>query len=248
MSDTILSLDNVYKSFTIGANIVEIIKGVSFLVNKGDFLIIFGPSGCGKSTILNMLLGLEKPSKGEVKFMYEDLYTGNDDQRAQLRKNKIGMVYQQSNWIKSLNVVQNVSFPLTLKGIDQTERERKAWEMLNLVGMQHSAYQLPSELSSGQQQRVSLARALIADPILIVADEPTGSLDSKASQEIMDLFKQFNQQGKTVIMVTHDLQYLSYASCSINVSDGLIVGEYKRNDPKLKDKIVSKKSNLPTKI
>jgi len=248
MPETILALNNVFKSFTVGTNDVEIIKGVSFSVNKGDFVVIFGPSGCGKSTILNMLLGLEPPSKGEIKFLSDNLYAGDDDQRAQIRKHKVGMVYQQSNWVKSLNVIQNVYFPLTLRGIDQAEREKKAWEMLKLVGMEQGAYQLPSELSSGQQQRVSLARALIADPVLIVADEPTGNLDSKASQEIMDLFKQFNQQGKTVIMVTHDLEYLSYSSRSINISDGLVAGEYKANDPRLKGKVVSKRGHVSDKV
>lgn len=244
MAKQVLTLKDIYKNFMLGENEVDIIKGVSFDVNEGDFVIIFGPSGCGKSTILNMLLGLEPPTKGQITFLDHDLYTNDEDQRAILRKKTVGMVYQQSNWVKALNVIENVYFPLTLRGVDLAEREKRAWDMLKLVGMEQGAYQHPTELSSGQQQRISLARALIVDPVLLVADEPTGNLDSKASQEIMELFKKFNQQGKTVIMVTHDLEYLSYASKSINVADGLVAGQYKANDPRLKTLSVSKRGNL----
>lgn len=234
MPNHILELTNIFKSFRLGLQEVEIIKGVSFAVNEGDFLIIFGASGCGKSTILNILLGLEPPSKGEVTFLNNQLYTLNEDDRAQIRKQKVGIIYQQPNWVKSLNVLENVYFPLTLRGVKPMERQKKAHEVLQLVGMEEKANQIATELSSGQQQRISLARAMISDPALIVADEPTGNLDSKASQEIMELFKKLNGQGKTIIMVTHDLEYLKFASKSINLSDGTIVAEYAADDPKLK--------------
>lgn len=244
MANKILEITNVFKEFVLGETIVPIIKGVSFVVNEGDFVIIFGPSGCGKSTILNMLLGLELPTKGEISFLGKNLYADNEDGRAQLRKQKVGMVYQQSNWVKALNVIENVSFPLTLRGFSAADREKKAWEVLKLVGMEQGAFQTPTELSSGQQQRISLARALISDPVLLVADEPTGNLDSKASEEIMELFRQFNHQGKTVIMVTHDLEYLSYATKSVNIADGLLVGEYQANDKRLKKMSISKRGKL----
>ncbi|MFZ1721747.1 MAG: ABC transporter ATP-binding protein [Microgenomates group bacterium] len=244
MPETILELVDTFKSFTVGSNEIQIIKGVSFSVQKGDFVIIFGPSGCGKSTLLNMLLGLEPPSKGVVKFLSDSLYEHDDDGRAQIRKKQVGMVYQQSNWIKALNVMENVYFPLTLRGVSLEERERKAMEVLKLVGMEQGALQWPTELSSGQQQRASLARALISDPVLLVADEPTGNLDSVASREIMELIKTFNKNGKTIIMVTHDLEYLSYATRSINVADGLVAQEYKENDDRLKAISVSKRGNL----
>ena len=185
MAEIILQLTDVTKSFTLGADEVQIIKGVSFKINRGDFVIIFGPSGCGKSTVLNMTLGLEPPSTGLINFLGKDFYASDDDGRAQIRKKEVGMVYQQSNWVKALNVLENVYFPLTLRGVAPAEREKRAWEMLKLVDMEKGGYQLPSELSSGQQQRISLARALITDPTLIVADEPTGNLDSKASEEII---------------------------------------------------------------
>ena len=194
--------------------------------------------------MLNILLGLEPPTKGEVVFLGDSIYKYDDDKRGEIRKRQVGMVYQQANWVKALNVIENVHFPLTLMGVLPEEREKKAWDVLKLVGMESGAYQNPAELSSGQQQRISLARALISNPALIVADEPTGNLDSKASREIMDLFKKFNEENKTVIMVTHDLEYLSYASRAVNVSDGVIIAEYKADDKKLKELSVSKRGNI----
>jgi putative ABC transport system ATP-binding protein len=244
MPDIILELTDVKKSFTLGLQEVQIIKGVSFKVHKGDFVILFGPSGCGKSTVLNMSLGLEQPSEGKVFFLGEDLYSHDEDGRAQIRKKDIGMVYQQSNWIKALNVLENVAFPLTLRGIGKEEREQKALEILKWLEMDHSINQIPTELSSGQQQRVSLARALITDPSLLVADEPTGNLDSKAGEDVMGLFQEFNKKGKTVVMVTHDLEYLRYASFSINMSDGVVIGQYKIGDKELEKLSVSKLGNV----
>lgn len=239
--NVILNLQDVFKSFKVGVNMVEIIKGISFQVKKGEFIVLFGPSGCGKSTVLNILLGLEPPTKGKVTFINKDLYSLSEDERAQLRKEEIGMVYQQSNWVRSLNVIENVCFPLTLRGINKKDREERGWAALKQVEMDHAAYQISSELSSGQQQRVSLARALISDPSLIVADEPTGNLDSKASLEIMELFKSFNQKGKTVVLVTHDLEYLSYANRSIHMTDGMVIDEFQAGDVKLQSLMVSKR-------
>lgn len=244
MQDVILELTDVEKSFMLGAQEVQIIKGVSFKVHKGDFVILFGPSGCGKSTVLNIALGLELPSTGKVSFLGDDLYSHDEDGRAQIRKKDIGMVYQQSNWIKALNVLENVAFPLTLKGMAQEERTQKALEILRWLNMEHSAYQTPTELSSGQQQRISLARALITDPALLVADEPTGNLDSKAGEDVMGLFQDFNKKGKTVVMVTHDLEYLKYASLSINMSDGVVIGQYKIGDKELDKLSVSKRGDV----
>jgi putative ABC transport system ATP-binding protein len=244
MTEQILNLTGIHKSFNLGSQETQIIKGAGFSVNKGDFMILFGPSGCGKSTMLNILLGLEPPNQGEVFFLGKNLYSFSEDERAQMRKQQVGIIYQQSNWVKSLSVLENVYFPLTLRGLPEEERKERALAALKMVGMEHGATQNPAELSGGQQQRVSLARALISDPALIVADEPTGNLDSKASEEIMALFKQFNQQGKTVIMVTHDLEYLKFASRSVNMVDGVVVGEYSANDDRLKSMSVSKKGIL----
>lgn len=240
-SNIVVQVNDIHKTFIVGNQDLNILKGISFKINKGDFLVIFGPSGCGKSTVLNTLLGLEPPTKGNVTFLGKDMYKYDDDERAQIRKNDIGMVYQQSNWIKALNVVENVRFPLTLSGVSHAESTKKAMELLKLVKMDGVANQIPTELSSGQQQRVSLTRALITEPAMIIADEPTGNLDSKSGNEIMNLFKEFNNRGKTVVMVTHDLEYLSYATRAVNMLDGKVIGEYKEGDQELKDKSISKK-------
>lgn len=242
--EKILELKDVHKTFRVGNNEVEIIKGVSFSINQGDFTILFGPSGCGKSTVLNILLGLEPPTVGSVTFLDSELYQHSEDERSELRKTEVGMVYQQSNWIKSLNVVENVAFPLALLGVSRAEREAKALEQLRVVDLENSAYQKPGELSSGQQQRVSLARALISNPTLIVADEPTGNLDSRASADIMNLFKKFNEAEKTVIMVTHDLEYLPFATRAIQMTDGVVVKLYAGNDPELQKHSVSKRGTV----
>ncbi len=239
--EKILELKDVRKTFQVGNNQVEIIKGVSFAINQGDFAILFGPSGCGKSTILNILLGLEPPTVGSVTFLNNELYERSEDERSELRKTEVGMVYQQSNWVKSLNILENVAFPLALLGVSQSDREQRALEQLRIVDLEGSAYQKPGELSSGQQQRVSLARALISNPTLIVADEPTGNLDSKASRDIMGLFKKFNELDKTVIMVTHDLEYLPFASRAIQMTDGVVVKLYNGDDPELRQHTVSKR-------
>ncbi|MBP6933448.1 ABC transporter ATP-binding protein [Candidatus Woesebacteria bacterium] len=246
--EVILEMSEVRKSFTIGNNEIEIIKGVSFQVKKGDFIIIFGPSGCGKSTILNILLGLEPPTQGKVNFLKKDLYKMSDDERAQLRKKEIGTVYQQSNWVKALTVVENVAFPLMLQGIDADKRLELSIEALKLVEMAQALDQVPTELSAGQQQRVSLARALITKPSLLVADEPTGNLDSKSSQEIMNLFRDFNRQGHTVVMVTHDLEYLKYASRSMQIVDGELVAEHQANAESLRKLSISKRGNIDSSV
>lgn len=229
----VIEAREIYKEFKIGAGTLEIIHGVDVSVLKGEFIILFGASGCGKSTLLNILLGLEPPTKGYVKFMNRDLYTFGEDERSQIRKEGVGLVYQQQNWVRSLNVLENVAFPLALRGYIEEVRNAMAMDFLKTVGMQDSADQIPTELSSGQQQKVSFVRALITAPALLVADEPTGNLDSKSGIALMDMFKEYNDKGNTIIMVTHDLGFLTYATRSINMSDGLIVKEYKRGDPEL---------------
>ncbi len=229
-NDLILSAEKIYKVFKIGSGMVEILKGVDLKVYAGEFIILFGSSGCGKSTFLNILLGLEIPSSGKIIFMDEDIYKYDEDRRSQIRKEKVGLIYQQQNWVKSMNVLENVALPLTLSGFLQKEREEMAYDLIKKVGMENFANQVPTELSSGQQQRVSLARALISDPVLLVADEPTGNLDSESSIKLLELFKAYNEGGNTIVMVTHDLEFLIYATKCLNMSDGLIVAEYKKGD------------------
>lgn len=229
----VLEGNDLVKIFKVGNSFVEVIKGVNISVKKGEFIILFGSSGCGKSTLLNMLLGLETPTEGKVNFIGKDIYSFNEDDRSQVRKENVGLIYQQQNWIKSLNVLENVAFPLTLRGYSEKDRNEKAIELLSMVHMEGAAYQVPTELSSGQQQKVSFARALISNPVLLVADEPTGNLDSKSSIALMDLFMEHNKRGNTIIMVTHDLGFLTYATRSVNMSDGLIIKEYLKGDKEL---------------
>ena len=243
-NSVILEGKGIKKFFKVGSGIVQVLKGIDVSIKKGEFIILFGSSGCGKSTLLNILLGLEIPSDGKVIFLNEDLYIHNEDEISQIRKEGVGLIYQQQNWVKSLNVLENVAFPLTLRGVLKEEREAKAMEMLKLVHMEGSSIQAPTELSSGQQQKVSFARALISNPALLVADEPTGNLDSKSSVELMEMFKEYNGQGNTIIMVTHDLKFLTYATRSLNMTDGVVVNEYLQGDKELdKFKIYDKKTD-----
>ncbi len=225
-----MQLAGVNKNFVVGEQEVKILKDVNCTIKKEEFCIIFGPSGSGKSTMLHTLLGLEPPSSGEVRLMDENMAGMDADTAAAFRTTRIGMVYQQPNWIKSLNVIENVAFPMYLLGQTPELAQEKAREMLQLVGMAEWEGHMPTELSAGQQQRISLARALINDPLVIVADEPTGNLDTQSGEELMYLLSQLNKQhGRTVVMVTHDLEYLKYASRVIRLVDGRVVDEYAGN-------------------
>lgn len=237
----IITVKKVNKSFQVGTQSVAVLKDISFEIETGDFVIIFGPSGCGKSTLLHTLLGLEPPTSGSVMTLEQSVY-GNlgiksEDERAEFRKRHVGMVYQQANWIKSLSVIENIAFPLKLLGTFKDKAISQSEIMLRSVGMiEHRDY-IPSELSSGQQQKIALARALVTNPELIIADEPTGNLDFESGQELMLMLTKLNKElKKTVIMVTHDLEYLSYAKTAIRMFDGMVVGIYKDGD---KNKLMS---------
>lgn len=233
-----VEVKDVRKSFKVGNADVEILKGISFDILKGEFVVVFGPSGCGKSTLLHTILGLEGPSSGKITIFGTDIYSDpKEDFRSEFRKRNIGMVYQQANWIRSLNVRENVSFPLVLMGVDKGQAANRALRMLESIGMKDWSEYYPTELSSGQQQRVSLARALINDPKIIVADEPTGNLDYQSGVAVMELLsKMAKDMLKTVIMVTHDLEYIKYANRVVRIFDGTLEGVYTGEE---KDKISS---------
>lgn len=231
MSDVIV-VDKLIKNFEIGARVVKVLKDISFTITEGEFIIIVGPSGSGKSTLLHIMLGLEYPTSGTVHLLNSNIYSGTDeDQRSVFRKKHIGMVFQQANWVKSLNVLENVAFPLLLLGQDRQLALEKAFEQLKAVEMQDWAYYVPTELSGGEQQRVSLARSLIHNPEIIVADEPTGNLDYNSGETIMNLLSKLNKDyNKTVVMVTHDLEYLKFAQKAIRIFDGTVAGVYDKNN------------------
>ncbi|HOD01477.1 MAG TPA: ABC transporter ATP-binding protein [bacterium] len=246
MGNSIVRVQNVYKSFHVGNQDVSVLKDVSLEVNPLDFLIIFGPSGCGKSTLLHTILGLEKPTNGQVYFMGNNIYESMDENdRSDFRKRHIGMVYQQSNWVQSLNVIENVVFPLLLLGWNKQRGLEKAREMLETVGMLDWQNYIPTELSSGQQQRVALARALVANPEVIIADEPTGNLDYDAGQDLMQLLTNLNKtKNNTIVMVTHDLEYLSFAKTAIRMFNGKIVDVFNEDGKeKLALRVKSKRGN-----
>jgi ABC-type lipoprotein export system ATPase subunit len=222
----LLEIKSMRKSFPVGDGIVEVLKGIDIAFGQGEFGIIFGPSGCGKSTLLHCLLGLEAPTTGSVSMEGQDIYQLTEDQRSLYRRHKISIIYQQPLWISALNVIENVKFPLHLLDRPEEEIEARAQAVLKQVGMDHWAYYVPTTLSSGQQQKISLARALMLDPLMIVADEPTGNLDTVSGQELLDTFMALVDRGKTVIMVTHDLEYLKYGTKIVHMVDGVVVEEY----------------------
>lgn len=217
------------KSFTIRDGVVPILKKINLTIREGEFVIIFGPSGCGKSTLLHTLLGLEKPTAGTVIVDDKDHYSLTEDERALYRRYHYGIIYQQPLWISSLTVKENVAFVLHLVNYYDELMMPKVHEILSLVGMENWADYRPNELSSGQQQKISLARSLALDPLLIVADEPTGNLDTVSGQELIEQFRKISDGGHTIIMVTHDLEYLKYGTHLVHMVDGEVVEEIFQN-------------------
>jgi ABC-type lipoprotein export system ATPase subunit len=246
MSNPIISIQNLSKSFHVGTGDVQVLKNLSFEIEAGDYLIIFGPSGCGKSTLLHTMLGLEEPTSGKIIFLGKNLYDGViEDERSDFRKVHIGMIYQQPNWIKSLNVLENIAFPLLLLGQDRNTSLVKATVVLETVEMTAWGKYIPTELSSGQQQRIALARALVTNPEVIIADEPTGNMDYESGQKLMQILSYLNiSKNKTIVMVTHDLEYLRFAKRAIRMFNGTIVGIYSETEKgNLIDEIKSKRGN-----
>lgn len=223
---TLITVQDLHKTFTVKSAQVPVLKGINLTVTMGEFIILTGPSGSGKSTLLHIILGLEPPTSGSVTFLGHDLYDQLDeDGRTEIRKKQVGMVYQQPNWIKALTVLENIMFALRINGFTHLAAAQEAEAVLKLVGMQNWRDYIPTELSSGQQQKIALARAMVTNPWIIVADEPTGNLDFQSGEELMGLLQQLNSKGKTIIMVTHDLEYMAFASRSLIMFDGKIVGQ-----------------------
>jgi len=220
----IIEVSNVQKNFAVGKNVIHVLKDINVKIFQGEFIVILGPSGSGKSTLLNTILGLEPPTIGRVIIDDKDLTKMTENQIAKYRYKKYGIVFQRAEWIRSINVMQNVALPLAINGVGKAEREKIAFDMLHKVGMEDFAKYTPSELSGGQQQKVTLARALTNDANIIVADEPTGNLDSNSAEKVMNIFKALNdEQHKTLIMITHNIDYVRYASRTVYIKDGKVV-------------------------
>ncbi len=220
----ILKVENLSKVYGIGETSVKALDNVSLTVKKGEFIAITGSSGSGKSTLLHIIGGVDSPTKGKVIIEEEDIYKLNDDKASAFRRNKIGLIYQFYNLIPTLNVKENISLPISL---DQREVDEKNLNnLINMLGLNKRTTHLPNELSGGQMQRVSIGRALINNPAILLADEPTGNLDSKNSIEIMKLLKEANDKlGQTIIMVTHDMDLAKYAGRIITIEDGKIISD-----------------------
>ncbi|VHG86917.1 Methionine import ATP-binding protein metN [Streptococcus pyogenes] len=217
-----LNLKDIRKSYHLGTEEFAILKGIDLEVNEGDFLAIMGPSGSGKSTLMNIIGCLDKPGSGSYAIEGRDVSSLSDNELADLRNQKIGFVFQNFNLMPKLTACQNVELPLTYMNVPKKERRKRALEMLKLVGLEERSEFKPMELSGGQKQRVAIARALVTNPSFILGDEPTGALDTKTSVQIMDLFKQFNDNGKTIIILTHEPEVAALCKKTVILRDGNI--------------------------
>lgn len=222
-----LKIENLKKSFRTEEIETIALNGVSFEVKQGEFLAIMGPSGCGKSTLLNILGLLDNPTSGKYTLLDHEVAKLKEKDRTLFRKGNIGFVFQSFNLIDELNVYENVELPLIYLKIKASDRKKKVNEILNRMNISHRAGHFPQQLSGGQQQRVAIARAVVSNPKLILADEPTGNLDSKNGKEVIELLSELNREGTTIIMVTHSQHDASYAHRVINLFDGEIVDDVK---------------------
>lgn len=222
---TLLKLDGITKIFYTDEVETHALAGIHLEIKRGEYLSIAGPSGCGKSTLLSILGLLDTPTGGAYSLNDKSVQNLKASERARIRNREIGFVFQAFNLIGDLTVYENVELPLTYRGMGSAERKRRSQEALDKVGMAHRMKHYPSQLSGGQQQRVAVARALVGDPSILLADEPTGNLDSANGEAVMDLLRGLHQNGATICMVTHDPRYSRYADRTIHLFDGRIVEE-----------------------
>ncbi len=214
-------LKDIYRSYELPKITVEVLKGINLEAEQGDFIAIMGPSGSGKSTLLNILGCLDRPTSGHYLLDNIDVSTKNDDELAEIRSRSIGFVFQSFNLLPRFPAWKNVELPLLYGGVEPKLRKQKAIEMLGRMGLGDRADHKPNELSGGEQQRVAIARALINSPVIILADEPTGNLDSKVGREIMEIFAELNRAGVTIILVTHEMEIAGFAKRIITMRDGV---------------------------
>jgi len=220
-----LKIENLKKVFRTEEVETTALNSVSLEVNEGEFIAIMGPSGCGKSTLLNILGLLDNPTSGNYYLAEQEVGHLKEKDRTQARKGKIGFVFQSFNLIEEMSVFENVELPLVYMGIHKSDRKKRVEEALHRMNISHRAKHFPNQLSGGQQQRVAIARAVVANPKLILADEPTGNLDSKNGKDVMDLLSELNKEGTTIIMVTHSQHDAAFSHRIINLFDGEIVTE-----------------------
>jgi putative ABC transport system ATP-binding protein len=225
MSEALIRVDKLTKDYVLGDNVVHALAGVSLHIDAGEFVAVMGPSGSGKSTFMNMIGCLDRPSSGDYWLAGEDVARMDSDDLAAVRNRRIGFVFQQFNLLARTSALENVELPLMYANVPAQDRHARALEKLKLVGLGERSDHQPSQLSGGQQQRVAIARALVNNPALILADEPTGALDSRTSVEIMALLQQLNRDGMTIVLVTHEPDVSTFASRIVLFRDGRIVSD-----------------------
>lgn len=224
----IIHLENIRKNYYLGKQTIEVLKGITFDIFRNEYVALMGPSGSGKSTLMNILGCLDTPTAGTYILNGKDVSRTSDNELAEVRNNEIGFVFQQFNLLPRLTALENVALPLVYAGIPKKQRTEKAMEVLRKVDLVDRATHKPNEMSGGQNQRVAIARALVNDPSIILADEPTGNLDSKTSYEIMEIFGKIHNSGNTVILVTHEEDISHYAHRIIRLRDGIIESDKRK--------------------
>lgn len=236
-ASAVIEVKDLYKIYKVGTNKVHALNGVSFNVYEGEFCAIVGTSGSGKSTLLNMLAGLEKPTKGEIVIAGNHIEKMKESDLVQFRQKNVGFIFQSFNLLGTMNALENVALPLSFRGMPKEQRLKRAMKMLKLVGLKEHVKHKPNQMSGGQQQRVGMARALVVNPKIMFADEPTGNLDSKTSREMMALMRYVvNEHKKTLVMVTHDDSLAAVADKVIRIVDGKIIRIEDRKKNTLEDK------------
>ena len=226
----VIDVKDLYKIYPIGKNEVRALNGVSFQVYEGEFCAIVGASGSGKSTLLNMLAGLEKPTKGQIMVAGERIDKYKENRLVQFRREKIGFIFQSFNLIPTMNAVENVALPLVFRGVSKSVRMKRAGKMIDLVGLKKYRLHKPNQMSGGQQQRVGMARALVLNPSIVFADEPTGNLDTKTTKEVMQMIRKFARTfHQTIVLVSHDPEMTTYADRIVTLIDGQIVSDVRTN-------------------
>ena len=224
----IIHLEDIRKNYFLGKQVIEVLKGISIDINKGEYVALMGPSGSGKSTLMNILGCLDTPTGGRYILNNQDVSKMVDNQLAEVRNKEIGFVFQQFNLLPRLTAAENVALPLVYAGVPKKQRMEKALHVLDKVSLADRSHHKPNEMSGGQNQRVAIARALVNDPSIILADEPTGNLDTKTSYEIMDIFGKIHSGGNTVILVTHEEDIANHAHRIIRLRDGVIETDKRR--------------------
>lgn len=244
----IIKIENIAKTYKIGDIRVKALRGIDLQINEGEFVAIMGPSGSGKSTLMNIIGCLDIPDSGKYFLESIDVSKLNDNQLANIRNMKVGFVFQTFNLLSRLNTFQNVELPTIYTKVKFKNKNQRIFEYIESVGLKGKEKNKPSELSGGERQRVSIARALINNPTIILADEPTGNLDSKTGEEIIAIFQKLNREGKTIILVTHELDIALHTQRIIYLRDGLIIKEEKIENPTTADEVLLKMPKLEDRI